>query len=1734
MKIVQKFLGLIVLISLLFASLSTNGASIGFNKVYSGTNVSSTFTFATGSTTVNVVPLAGQNFVFTDHQNSSTFTASGNNWNGFLEYYNSSGNLISIAGSITKQDKTGSTTDAAMFLPSTGTTAYLLIIPASESKYTLWNTGNINSSGSVGLSSNAVDLNAIAAANPQIFLSKFSLPNLTTCLNTASSYSSVSVSGSNLSANVTATAPTNFEICATPTGTYSSSLTLTKSGTSLASTTVYVRLKSLATVNSYSGSLSFSTTSASTQSVTLTGDVLPTTSITTSPSNISVCAGSGTSFTVTAAGANLTYQWQVSTNGGTSFTNLSNTGIYLGATSATLFLSSSLTNSYNNYQYRCVVTGTCSAATSSAATLTVNSLPAVSSQPSNSTVCSGNSTSFSVSATGTGLTYQWQVSTDGTNYTNLTNSGIYSGSTTSTLSLSSGISNTYNNYLYRCEISGTCSPKVYTNSAKLVVNAAPSAPGTISGYSTICSNTNQSYSIAAVSGATSYEWSFPTGWTNDASTTNFINIVNNSTSGNVSVVAKNGCGTSSASTLSVTVSNQPAPTPNFSVNYSTQCLSGNSFIFTDLSSPAASTSISSISWNFGDGNTSTSSSPTKSYNAAGTYNVLLNVTANNNCVSSISKSVIVNPAPTATLTGTTSICAGTSSELSVALTGTAPWTLIYSGSPNPIVINSDNPYKISVSPSATTTYTLTSISDANCNGTVSGSAVVTVNANNTASVLLTSTDADNSICSGTSTTFTATPTNGGNAPTYQWLKNGISFTNSGNTFTTTGLADKDQISVIMTSNLSGCLVGSPAISNTITTDVNPSAPSSPATITGTSQQCAGVVNQTYSISDVLKATSYTWSVPTGWSITSGQGTNTIILTAGANGQNGDITVTASNGCGTSSPQILAVTAVSTNNTITKSSAVGTDAQTVCISSAITNITYSTTGSPTGATFSGLPASVSGSIAGGVVTISGSPSASGTFNYIVTLTGGTCNANISGRLTVNPLNTISLSSTNGTDSQTLCKNSILTDIDYTTSGATGATFSGLPTGVTGSFSSNSVKIAGTPTASGSNSYTITLTGGCGTVTKTGTITVSPDNIATLSSAANTNNQTKCVNSSITNITYSTTGATGISSSGLPPGVTASFSSNTITISGTPTSSGTFNYVITLTGGCNAITASGTITVTATVSTPTISSSGSTTICSGNSITLTSSSASGGSYLWSTGATTQSISVNAAGTYSVTVTNAGGCSATSANTVTTVRNSPTVSSSSGASRCGTGSVTLSATASAGDLKWYDASTNGTLLATATSYSPSISSTTTYYVEANDGTCASSRTAITGTVTSIPTITASTGASLCVTGTATISATASNGTIKWYDASTNGNLLSSGSSYTTPSISSTTTYYAEAVDGSCVSASRMAVVVSYGSISINITGNTTDYDLVSLTASGGTSYAWNGGNSSTTAANSFDESGTYTVTVTDGSGCSGSQSVEVTVKLRGLNKYGELVDVKNKQVNRHGEEGGNNPILNNGLIKSYSKNLQFYIDASNFSSYSGTGTTWKDLSSNSMNTTLTNGPTYSSTNGGTFTFDGINDYVAIPSAYPGSSDITIEAWVNPASVSSSMVIANMDNWSAGYVHFQFIGNRLQFALNGEPDQYSSYTFTANNWYHVATVYDKSAKNVKFFVNGSLTNTASYTNPPRIANQTFKIGAWKDNANFDRYFNGAINMVRIYGTSLSSSQITTNFNNTKQKFGL
>ena len=125
----------------------------------------------------------------------------------------------------------------------------------------------------------------------------------------------------------------------------------------------------------------------------------------------------------------------------------------------------------NGYVYHVVVTGCSATVTSADATLTVNTPPEIVTQPKDSTICMNAGATFNVTATGTNITYQWQVNR-GAGFVNVVNDANFSGSNLNTLTITNA-PGTFNNYIFRVIISGTCGVPVYSNFAVLRVNNPP-------------------------------------------------------------------------------------------------------------------------------------------------------------------------------------------------------------------------------------------------------------------------------------------------------------------------------------------------------------------------------------------------------------------------------------------------------------------------------------------------------------------------------------------------------------------------------------------------------------------------------------------------------------------------------------------------------------------------------------------------------------------------------------------------------------------------------------------------------------------------------------------------------------------------------------------------------------------------------------------------------------------------------------------------------------------------------------------------------------------------------------------------------------------------------------------------------------------------------------------------------------------------------------------------------------
>jgi CSLREA domain-containing protein len=259
------------------------------------------------------------------------------------------------------------------------------------------------------------------------------------------------------------------------------------------------------------------------------------TSVTSNPSDQTVCDGATATFTASASGFPApTVQWQVSTNGGGTFTNIS------GATSTTLSFTASAAQ--NGNQYRAVFTNSSGTQTTTAATLTVKTAPSVTSSPADQAVCDGATATFTAASNDPAATVQWQVSTGGP-FSNIP------GATSATLSFTASASQNGNQY--RAVFTNSCGSSP-TTAATLTIN--PSTSATTPADQTVCQGASASFSTTA-SGTGPFSYA----WTVDGSAvvgnTSSISVPTGSLSSgshSVSVVVSGTCGTvTKSATLTV-------------------------------------------------------------------------------------------------------------------------------------------------------------------------------------------------------------------------------------------------------------------------------------------------------------------------------------------------------------------------------------------------------------------------------------------------------------------------------------------------------------------------------------------------------------------------------------------------------------------------------------------------------------------------------------------------------------------------------------------------------------------------------------------------------------------------------------------------------------------------------------------------------------------------------------------------------------------------------------------------------------------------------------------------------------------------------------------------------------------------------------------------------------------------------------------------------------------------------
>ena len=453
--------------------------------------------------------------------------------------------------------------------------------------------------------------------------------------------------------------------------------------------------------------------------------------------------------------------------------------------------------------------------------------------------------------------------------------------------------------------------------------------------------------------------------------------------------------------------------------------------------------------------------------------------------------------------------------------------------------------------------------------------------------------------------------------------------------------------------------------------------------------------------------------------------------------------------------------------------------------------------------------------------------------VTSATTSTCADNrytVSGTVSLTSASAGTLTLTDGTSSTTVSVTAGQTSVAYSLSGLTSGT------------GSHTVIVSGTGYSPASATYTAPATC-CSAV-----VTVA--------------NQTIC-NGNSTTLTANASGSTGF---------TYRWSTGAITptIVALPTSTTVYSVTVTGSTGCSAVTTA-TVTVNAAV-TATISVNPSSTICNGTSATLTASGGTG--YAWSTGATTAAISVSPATTttYSVTVSNANSCSAVATTTITV--NPAVTATVADQTICNGNSATLTANTSGGSGFTYAWRPAGTGSTQSVVVSPSTTTSYTVTVTNSNG-CSAVATA---TVTVNPAVTAVIAANPSLTicnGTTTI-LSASGGTVfRWNTGATTASIPVSPTTTTTYSVTVTNAFGCSAIASTTVTVNP--------SVTANLSNATIcNGTVASLSATGGTNYLLSNGTTNTTGILSVTPIATtvYSVTVTNGNGCSAIASGTVTV--------------------------------------------------------------------------------------------------------------------------------------------------------------------------------------------------------------------------------------------------------------
>ncbi|WP_118974210.1 T9SS type A sorting domain-containing protein [Taibaiella koreensis] len=366
---------------------------------------------------------------------------------------------------------------------------------------------------------------------------------------------------------------------------------------------------------------------------TLNLTVTPNPNVSASPMPQSICSGSGTAITASSTTTGASLAWTVTQtgvsgasagSGGTIAQTLTTTGAAIG-------------------QAIYAITATASGCgTTIRDTVTVRPLPATTVTPASQSLCSGAATSLALSSPVSGATFSWTIS-----QTNVTGATAGSGATIAQNLTATTNANGTATYTIKASANG-CTGSNTT--ATVTVTPVPANPGAITGPDAPCAGSTQTYSIPTATGATSYSWTLPAGWTG-TSTTNSITVTVGSSNGGITVSPANTCGSSvTPATKAVTSTPVLTPTINISSNAPALLCSGTTVTYTATTTNGGT--LPAYGWQV-NGNPTTGTGNTFTYVPAAADTVRCVLTSNYPCVSAngiVSNMLIMQVTPSVTAT----------------------------------------------------------------------------------------------------------------------------------------------------------------------------------------------------------------------------------------------------------------------------------------------------------------------------------------------------------------------------------------------------------------------------------------------------------------------------------------------------------------------------------------------------------------------------------------------------------------------------------------------------------------------------------------------------------------------------------------------------------------------------------------------------------------------------------------------------------------------------------------------------------------------------------------------------------------------------------------------------------------------------------------------------------------------------------------------------------------------------